>query len=86
MAVNMAVKMAVKLAVKKCTLRAPEEWKMPESEQAPHKYRTSTGQVQDKLNTDNPNIAKLVQVIQNNRSIRTLECSRSFTCSWLLLA
>ena len=41
----------------------PEEWKMPESEQAPHKYPTSTPQVQDKLHTDNPNIVKLVQII-----------------------
>ena len=42
---------------------APEDWKMPEGEQAPHKYPTSTPQVQDKLNTDNPNIISLVQVI-----------------------
>ena len=41
----------------------PEEWKMPESEQAPHKYPTSTPQVQDKLHTDNSNIVKLVQII-----------------------
>ena len=42
---------------------APEDWKMPESEQAPHKYPTSTPQVQDKLNTNNSNITSLVQVI-----------------------
>ena len=42
---------------------APEDWKMPESEQAPRKYPTSTPQVQDKLNSDNPNIVSLVQVI-----------------------
>ena len=42
---------------------APEDWKMSEGEQAPHKYPTSTPQVQDKLNTDNPNIISLVQVI-----------------------
>ena len=42
---------------------APEDWKMPEGEQAPHKYPTSTPQVQDKLNTYNPNIISLVQVI-----------------------
>ena len=42
---------------------APEDWKMPESAPAPHKYPTSTPQVQDKLNTDNPNIISLVQVI-----------------------
>ena len=41
----------------------PEEWKMPESEQEPRKYPTSTPQVQDKLHTDNPNIVKLVQII-----------------------
>ena len=41
----------------------PEEWKMPESEQASHQHKTSTGQVQDKLCTDNPNIVKLVQVV-----------------------
>ena len=40
----------------------PEEWKMPESEQEPRKYPTSTPQVQDKLHTDNPNIVKLVQL------------------------
>ena len=42
---------------------APEDWKMPESELLPHKYPTSTPQVQDKLNTENPNIIRLVQVI-----------------------
>ena len=42
---------------------APEDWKMPESELSPHKYPTSTLQVQDKLNTENPNIIRLVQVI-----------------------
>ena len=41
----------------------PEEWKMPESEQAPHKHPTSTPQVQDKLHTDNLNIIKLVQIV-----------------------
>ena len=38
----------------------PEEWKMPESEQVQGKYRTSTGQVQDKLHTDNSNVERLV--------------------------
>ena len=50
---------------------APEEWKMPDSEkaphklpeQAPHKYPTSTPQVQDKLHTNNPDIVKMVQAI-----------------------
>ena len=36
----------------------PEEWKLPESEQTPREDR-----VQDKLHTDNPDIAKLVRVI-----------------------
>ena len=36
-----------------------EEW----SVQVPHKYPTSTLQVQNKLHTDNPNIVKLVQVV-----------------------
>ena len=38
----------------------PEEWKMPESEQVQGKHRTSTGQVQDKLHTDNSNVERLV--------------------------
>lgn len=42
---------------------APEEWKMPDSEQIPHKYPTSTPQVQDKLHTNNPDIVKMVQAI-----------------------
>ena len=41
----------------------PAEWQMPENEQTPYKYPTSTPQVQDKLHTDNPNIIKLVQVV-----------------------
>ena len=48
-------------------INPPEEWKMPESEQIPpqahDKHRTSTGQVQDKLHTDNPNIHEIVKVI-----------------------
>ena len=42
------------------------EWwdKFPSSSrQAPHKHPTSTGQVQDKLHTDNPNIAQIIQVV-----------------------
>ena len=42
---------------------APEDWKMPESEQAPHKHPTSTPQAQDKLYTDNPNIISMVRLI-----------------------
>lgn len=42
----------------------PEEWKQPANAgQAQDKYRTSTGQVRDKLHTDNPNIIKLVSVV-----------------------
>ena len=45
----------------------PEEWQMPKSEQvpeqAPHKYPTSTPQVQDKLHTDDPNIRMLVHIV-----------------------
>ena len=41
----------------------PEEWKMPATEQAPDKCRTSTGQVQDKLHTSNNNIIDLTQAV-----------------------
>ena len=41
----------------------PEKWKMPKSEQTPHKYTTSTPQVQDKLHTDDPNIRMLIHVV-----------------------
>lgn len=41
----------------------PEEWKMPGNEQTQDKYRTSTGQVQDKIKTDNNNINGIVKVI-----------------------
>ena len=36
---------------------------MPESEAGGDKLRTSTGQVQDKLGTDNHNIISLVKII-----------------------
>jgi fido (protein-threonine AMPylation protein) len=39
----------------------PEEWKLPE--QVQDKHGTSTGQVQDKLDTDNTNIIRLMEVI-----------------------
>jgi fido (protein-threonine AMPylation protein) len=42
---------------------APEEWKMPDSEQEPHKYPTSTPQVHNQLYTDNINITSLVLLI-----------------------
>ena len=45
-------------------INPPEEWTMPDNtKQLPDKHRTSTGQVQDKLYTDAPNILKIVQVI-----------------------
>ena len=47
-----------------------EEWRVQpnlstrtSSEQTPHKYPTSTPQVQDKLHTDDSNIKKIVQVV-----------------------
>ena len=45
----------------------PEDWKMPESETNPDKRRTSTGQVQDKLLTENHNIISLVRIIGRNQ-------------------
>ena len=44
-------------------INPPEEWRLPESEQVPRKYPTSTPQVQDELYTDNPNITSLVRLI-----------------------
>ena len=45
-------------------VNAPSEWREEVStEQVEGKHRISTGQVQDKLRTDNPNIAQLIQVI-----------------------
>ena len=45
-------------------INPPEEWKQPTTTgQVPHKYPTSISQVQDKLNTDNPNVIRLVQVV-----------------------
>ena len=42
----------------------PEEWiERTNIPQIQDKYGTSTGQVQDKLNTDNPNIISLIQVL-----------------------
>lgn len=42
----------------------PEEWiERTNIPQVQDKYGTSTGQVQDKLNTDNPNIISLIQVL-----------------------
>lgn len=45
-------------------INPPEEWKMSESEQVPHKYPTSIPQVQDKLHTDAPNIRMLINVVR----------------------
>lgn len=51
----------------------PEVWKMPENELIPHKYPTSTPQVQDKLHTDNPNIIRLVQIVgEKEMSVREI--------------
>ena len=44
-------------------INPPEESKMPESEQVPHKYPTSAPQVQDKLHTDDSNIRILIHVV-----------------------
>ncbi|UPS45470.1 Fic family protein [Prevotella sp. E15-22] len=41
-----------------------EEWSEQPNLASPHKYPTSTPQVQDKLHTDNPNIVRLVQVVR----------------------
>ena len=53
-------------------INATDEWKVQpnladriSSQQEEDKYRTSTGQVQDKLHTDNTNIKRLVIVIGN---------------------
>ena len=40
-----------------------KEWREQLNLASPHKYPTSTPQVQDKLHTDNPNIIRLVQVV-----------------------
>lgn len=51
----------------------PEEWKMPEEEQAQDKHRTSTGQVRDKCHTDDPNIKMLIQAIGKQQlSVKSL--------------
>lgn len=45
-------------------VNAPSEWSNEEGAgQVQDKYRISTGQVQDKLHTDNPNITQIVQVV-----------------------
>ncbi len=46
-------------------INGSEEWQMPSStEQAQDKRRISTGQVQDKLHTDNYNIISIIRVIE----------------------
>ena len=47
-------------------INPPEEWKMQESEQVPDKIGISTGQVQDKLSTDNYNIVEIIKVVGGN--------------------
>ncbi|MBR3858843.1 MAG: Fic family protein [Bacteroidaceae bacterium] len=45
-------------------VNAPSEWSDgTDAGQVQDKYRISTGQVQDKLHTDNPNITQIVQVV-----------------------
>ena len=44
-------------------IHATKEWSEQPNLASPHKYPTSTPQVQDKLHTDNPNIVQLVQVV-----------------------
>jgi len=44
-------------------INPPEEWKMPESEQVGDKHRTSTGQVQDKLHTNNEDVLRIVKAV-----------------------
>ena len=45
-------------------VNAPSEWSNEEGAgQVPHKYPTSTPQVQDKLHTENYNITKLILVV-----------------------
>ena len=44
-------------------INPPEEWKMPETGQAPDKYRTSTGQVQDKFHTENEDVLRVLKAI-----------------------
>ena len=45
----------------------PDDWRIPESEVERDKYRTSTGQVRDKLQTGNHNIVGLVKIIGNKQ-------------------
>ena len=47
-------------------INPPEKWKKPESEQVPDKHGISTGQVQDKLYTDNYNIVEIIKVVGGN--------------------
>lgn len=55
-------------------INPPEEWKDEASAgQAPHKHPTSTPQVEDKLNTDNINIQKLILVVgEKELSVREI--------------
>ncbi len=45
----------------------PEEWKMPETQQVPDKYRISTGQVQDKFHAENEEIRRVLKAIGNQQ-------------------
>ena len=55
-------------------INPPKEWKDEASAgQAPHKHPTSTPQVEDKLNTDNINIQKLILVVgEKELSVREI--------------
>lgn len=44
-------------------INPPDEWKMPETGQALEKYRTSTGQVQDKFHTENEDVLRVLKAI-----------------------
>lgn len=61
-------------------INAPEDWKLPESEQAPDKPPTSTRQVSDKLHTDNLNIVNLVREVgeRERNKLTQSHCERVY--------
>lgn len=48
-------------------INSPDEWNLENCEQVRDKFRTSTGQVQDKFNIDNANIKRLVLSVGNQQ-------------------
>lgn len=49
-------------------INGPKDWQLPSrAEQSQDKHRTSTGQVQDKLHTNNYNIISIIIVIESNQ-------------------